>query len=82
MYLLSLLCPVGAIINWPVKSSVAIETHCIIFVFTGELTNWPDKIVSRNRAGHLCISQISIHGPQIKFYSFKTIVKRPPKVFF
>jgi hypothetical protein len=40
----------------PVKSSVAIETResnqslYRIFVFMGELTNWPDKIVSRNRA--------------------------------
>jgi hypothetical protein len=46
----------GAITNWPVKSSVAVETlesnqsHYMIFVFIGELTNWPDKIVSRNRA--------------------------------
>jgi hypothetical protein len=46
----------GAITSWPVKSSVAIETlesnqsHYMIFVFIGELTNWPDKIVSRNRA--------------------------------
>jgi hypothetical protein len=46
----------GAITNWTVKSSVAIETlesnqsHYVIFVFIGELTNWPDKIVSRNRA--------------------------------
>jgi hypothetical protein len=41
----------GAITNWPVKSSVAIETlesnqsHYMIFVFIGELTNWSDKIV-------------------------------------
>jgi hypothetical protein len=40
----------------PVKSSVAMETResnqslYRIFVFIGELTNWPDKIVSRNRA--------------------------------
>jgi hypothetical protein len=46
----------GAIINLPVKSSVAIETlesnqsHYRIFVFIGELTNWPNKIVSRNRS--------------------------------
>jgi hypothetical protein len=46
----------GAITNRPVKSSVAIETlesnqsHYMIFAFIGELTNWPDKIVSRNRA--------------------------------
>jgi hypothetical protein len=46
----------GAITNWPVKSSFAIErletnqSYYMIFVFTGELTNWPDKIVSRNRA--------------------------------
>jgi hypothetical protein len=46
----------GPITNWPVKSDVAIETvesnqsHYRIFIFIGELTNWPDKIVSRNRA--------------------------------
>jgi hypothetical protein len=46
----------STITNWPVKSSVAIETlesnqsHYMIFVFMGKLTNWPNKIVSRNRA--------------------------------
>jgi hypothetical protein len=46
----------GAITNWPVKSSVAVETlesnqsHYMIFAFIGELTNWSNKIVSRNRA--------------------------------
>jgi hypothetical protein len=45
----------GPISSCPVKSSVAIETlesnqsHYIIFVFIGELTNWPVKFVSRNR---------------------------------
>jgi hypothetical protein len=40
----------GAITNWTVKSSVAIETlesdqsHYMIFVFIGELTNWPNKM--------------------------------------
>jgi hypothetical protein len=37
-------------INRPVKSSVAIETlesgqsHYMIFVFIGKLTNWPNKM--------------------------------------
>jgi hypothetical protein len=45
----------GPITNCLVKSSVAIETlesnqsQCMIFLFIGELTNWPVKFVSRNR---------------------------------
>jgi hypothetical protein len=37
---------------WPVKSTVAIETldsnqsHCMIFVFIGELNNWPDIVIN------------------------------------
>jgi hypothetical protein len=48
----------GAITNWPVKSSVAIETlesnqsHYMIFVFNGELTNWPDKTVQMRPTLH------------------------------